>query len=87
MIETLLIFLLGVMVGGLGSILGIGGGVLLIPVLTGVFGFGTADFDRNSHPQGTGTLIVFLSERDWNNAGITFLVAVIMLLSVLLGKS
>ena len=40
MIETLLIFLLGLGVGGLGSMLGIGGGVLLIPMLTGLFGIG-----------------------------------------------
>lgn len=32
------IFILGLAVGGLGSMLGIGGGVLLIPLLTGVFG-------------------------------------------------
>jgi len=40
MIETLLIFLMGLIVGGLGSMLGIGGGVLLIPLLTAAFGFG-----------------------------------------------
>jgi uncharacterized membrane protein YfcA len=32
------IFGLGLLVGGLGSMLGIGGGVLLIPLLTGLFG-------------------------------------------------
>jgi uncharacterized membrane protein YfcA len=32
------IFLVGLAVGGLGSMLGIGGGVLLIPLLTGLFG-------------------------------------------------
>jgi uncharacterized protein len=32
------IFFIGLAVGGLGSMLGIGGGVLLIPLLTGVFG-------------------------------------------------
>lgn len=32
-----LLFLVGMAVGGLGSMLGIGGGVLLIPVLTGLF--------------------------------------------------
>ncbi len=39
--PTVLMLLLsgvGLVVGGLGSMLGIGGGVLLIPVLTGVFG-------------------------------------------------
>jgi uncharacterized membrane protein YfcA len=35
---VLLIFIVGVAVGGLGSMLGIGGGVLLIPLLTGLFG-------------------------------------------------
>jgi uncharacterized membrane protein YfcA len=40
MIETLLIFAVGLLVGGLGSMLGIGGGVLLIPLLTGLFGIG-----------------------------------------------
>ncbi len=38
MIQALLIFVVGVVVGGLGSMLGIGGGVLLIPLLTGIFG-------------------------------------------------
>ncbi|MCL4300548.1 MAG: sulfite exporter TauE/SafE family protein [Anaerolineae bacterium] len=36
--TSLLIFLVGLTVGGLGSMLGIGGGVLLIPLLTGLFG-------------------------------------------------
>lgn len=36
--QVLWIALVGLLVGGLGSILGIGGGVLLIPVLTGLLG-------------------------------------------------
>lgn len=36
--QGLLIFVVSVLVGGLGSMLGIGGGVLLIPLLTGLFG-------------------------------------------------
>jgi hypothetical protein len=40
MIETMLVFLVGVVVGGAGSMLGIGGGVMLIPLLTTLFGFG-----------------------------------------------
>ncbi len=36
--QGLLIFAVGLGVGGLGSMLGIGGGVLLIPLLTGLFG-------------------------------------------------
>ncbi len=40
MIETLLILTVGLVVGSLGSMLGIGGGVLLIPLLTGLFGIG-----------------------------------------------
>lgn len=32
------IFMVGLLVGGVGSMLGIGGGVLLIPLLTGLFG-------------------------------------------------
>ncbi len=36
--QELLIFLVALAVGGLGSMLGIGGGVLLIPLLTGLFG-------------------------------------------------
>ncbi len=32
------VFIVGLLVGGLGSMLGIGGGVLLIPLLTGLFG-------------------------------------------------
>jgi uncharacterized membrane protein YfcA len=36
--TVLLIFTLGLIVGALGSMLGIGGGVLLIPLLTGLFG-------------------------------------------------
>jgi uncharacterized membrane protein YfcA len=36
--QGLLIFTIGLIVGGLGSMLGIGGGVLLIPLLTGLFG-------------------------------------------------
>lgn len=36
--SALAIFVVGVLVGGLGSMLGIGGGVLLIPLLTGIFG-------------------------------------------------
>lgn len=36
--RGLLIFVVSVIVGGLGSMLGIGGGVLLIPLLTGIFG-------------------------------------------------
>jgi uncharacterized protein len=40
MIQALLIFSIGLVVGGLGSMLGIGGGVLLIPLLTGLFGIG-----------------------------------------------
>jgi len=38
MVQTFLIFAVGLAVGGLGSMLGIGGGVLLIPLLTGLFG-------------------------------------------------
>src|SRR5262245_3187164 len=38
MLEALLIAITGLVVGGLGSMLGIGGGVLLIPLLTGFFG-------------------------------------------------
>src|SRR5512147_432254 len=38
-VETpILIFIVGALVGALGSMLGIGGGVLLIPLLTGLFG-------------------------------------------------
>src|ERR1044072_700689 len=33
-----MIFFVGLLVGGLGSMLGIGGGVLLIPILTGLLG-------------------------------------------------
>jgi uncharacterized protein len=40
MIETMLVFLVAVVVGGAGSMLGIGGGVMLIPLLTTLFGFG-----------------------------------------------
>ncbi len=40
MIVPLLIFMVALVVGGLGSMLGIGGGVLLIPLLTGLFGTG-----------------------------------------------
>src|SRR5512133_3485692 len=36
--EAILILIIGLMVGGLGSMLGLGGGVLLIPLLTGVLG-------------------------------------------------
>jgi len=36
--EGVLIFVMGILVGGFGSMMGIGGGVLLIPLLTGVFG-------------------------------------------------
>ncbi len=36
--TALLIFVVGLLVGSLGSMLGIGGGVLLIPLLTGLFG-------------------------------------------------
>jgi len=35
---VILIFIIGLLVGALGSMLGIGGGVLLIPLLTGLFG-------------------------------------------------
>ena len=38
MAETVLIACVALLVGGLGSMLGIGGGVLLIPLLTGLFG-------------------------------------------------
>ncbi len=38
MLTVLGIFVVGLLVGGLGSMLGIGGGVLLIPLLTGIFG-------------------------------------------------
>ena len=38
MVQGLLIFVVSLVVGGLGSMLGIGGGVLLIPLLTGLFG-------------------------------------------------
>jgi uncharacterized protein len=38
MIQTILIACVALLVGGLGSMLGIGGGVLLIPLLTGLFG-------------------------------------------------
>ncbi len=34
----ILIFILGLLVGGLGAMLGIGGGVMLVPLLSGVFG-------------------------------------------------
>lgn len=37
MLQGFLIFCVGLVVGGLGSMLGIGGGVLLIPLLTGLF--------------------------------------------------
>src|SRR5512133_1683575 len=36
--EAILILIVALVVGGLGSMLGIGGGVLLIPLLTGVIG-------------------------------------------------
>jgi uncharacterized membrane protein YfcA len=36
--DAILIFVVALIVGGLGSMLGIGGGVLLIPLLTGIFG-------------------------------------------------
>ena len=36
--QLLYVALIGLMVGGLGSMLGIGGGVLLIPLLTGLLG-------------------------------------------------
>lgn len=36
--QILIISLVGLLVGGLGSMLGIGGGVLLIPILTGLLG-------------------------------------------------
>src|SRR5512142_2577994 len=38
MLETLEIFIIALVVGGLGSMLGIGGGVMLIPLLTTLFG-------------------------------------------------
>jgi uncharacterized protein len=38
MVRTLVIFVIGILVGGIGSMLGIGGGVFLIPLLTGIFG-------------------------------------------------
>jgi uncharacterized membrane protein YfcA len=38
MLHALLIFFVALAVGALGSMLGIGGGVLLIPILTGLFG-------------------------------------------------
>ena len=38
MLEAILIAITGLIVGGLGSMLGIGGGVLLIPLLMGLFG-------------------------------------------------
>src|SRR5512138_457157 len=38
MVTIFLIFAVAVVVGVLGSMLGIGGGVLLIPLLTGLFG-------------------------------------------------
>src|SRR5512142_2039124 len=38
MLETLEIFIIALMVGGLGSMLGIGGGVMLIPLLTALLG-------------------------------------------------
>jgi len=38
MVHLLLIFTISMVVGGLGSMLGIGGGVMLIPLLTGIFG-------------------------------------------------
>jgi uncharacterized protein len=40
MVEALLVFAVGLIVGGIGSMLGIGGGVILIPVLTAFFGVG-----------------------------------------------
>ncbi len=40
MVQAGLIWLAGLVVGGLGSMLGIGGGLMLIPMLTGVFGVG-----------------------------------------------
>src|SRR5512147_318798 len=38
MVHGFLIFIVSLIIGGLGSMLGIGGGVLLIPLLTGLFG-------------------------------------------------
>src|SRR5512142_696770 len=38
MLETLEIFIIALVVGGLGSMLGIGGGVMLIPLLTTLLG-------------------------------------------------
>lgn len=38
MLQGVLIFVVSLVAGGLGSMLGIGGGVLLIPLLTGLFG-------------------------------------------------
>lgn len=43
MVQGVLIFAVSLIVGGLGSMLGIGGGVLLIPLLTGLFGFPIKD--------------------------------------------
>lgn len=37
--QMLIIAIIGLLVGGLGSMLGIGGGVLIIPILTGLLGF------------------------------------------------
>jgi uncharacterized membrane protein YfcA len=34
----ILTFVIGLLVGGLGAMLGIGGGVMLVPLLTGVLG-------------------------------------------------
>src|SRR5512146_3304049 len=36
--QLLVIALIGLLVGGLGSMLGIGGGVMIIPILTGLLG-------------------------------------------------
>ena len=38
MINVLLLIFLGVIVGILGAILGIGGGIIMVPVLTFLFG-------------------------------------------------
>ncbi len=50
--DIILYLLVGLLVGGISGTLGIGGGVLLIPILVWLFGF--------DHPKATGTTLAVL---------------------------